>query len=281
MIIEFIKNKKTSKEFKRLYHGRGEKTFPFLTIDSVDEILFVQFYEKVDEKPFLDELKKYINHTRHKHIIVKRRYSNETFALIGEIPQNAYAIEKGIKFKLNFYNQNIGYFGDISPLRKYVESISNEKSVLNLFSYTCGFSMFAKTGGAKTVVNIDMNKSVLKIGMQNHQINNLSLKNISFLQHNVLKSNYKKQNYDIIIIDPPSFQKGGFIIEENYPKLIQKIAKYTNENSILIATLNSPKFDKEYLKNLVEDNSDFRFFNEIPPNEDYVNSTLKCLVFTY
>ena len=106
-----------TKEFKRLYHGRGEKRYKFLTIDSIDEVLFVQFYEKVDEKPILEFLKEYIKNTRHKHIIVKRRYSNETYAYVGEIPKRYFAIENNFKFILNFYNQNIGYFGDMKHTR--------------------------------------------------------------------------------------------------------------------------------------------------------------------
>jgi 23S rRNA (cytosine1962-C5)-methyltransferase len=269
----------TSNEFKRLYHGRGEKTYPFLTIDSIEDSILVEFYEEKDEKPFLEYLKKYIQNTHHKNIIVKRRYKNETFAFIGEIPEEIFAIEDGIKFKLNLFNQNIGYFGDISTLRKYIENISKDKTVLNLFAYTCGFSLFARRGGAEKIVNIDMNKSVLKTGLINHQINNLETKNISFLQHNALKSNYKKLSYDIIVIDPPSFQKGGFDISKDYEKLIKKVKKHAKENSYLIAALNSPKFDKTFLKETVEKNSSFRFYKEIKPNPDYINSTLKCMVF--
>ena len=52
--------------------------------------------------------------------------------------------------------------------REYLSKISKNKKVLNLFSYTCGFSMYARRGGAKEVINIDMNKSVLITGQKNH-----------------------------------------------------------------------------------------------------------------
>ena len=74
-----------TEEFKRLYHGRGEEKYKFLTIDSIDKVLFVQFFEEVEEKPILEFLKEYIKNTRHENIIVKRRYSNETFSVVGRV----------------------------------------------------------------------------------------------------------------------------------------------------------------------------------------------------
>jgi len=269
------------KEFKRLYHGRGEKTYKFLTIDSIDKVLLVQFYEEVDEKPFLEYLKKYIKNTNHNTIIVKRRYSNETFAFVGEIPSTYYAIENNFKFIINFYNQNIGYFGDMKHTREYVEKIAKDKKILNLFAYTCGFSLYARRGGAKEIINIDMNKSVLKTGMKNHQINNLDLKNIHFLQKNILKSFSKIKKfspYDIIIIDPPSFQTGSFDITKDYEKIIKRIKEFSHKETTLIACANSPKFSKEDLINLVE-KYDFKYKEEIIPPKEYTNSTLKSLIF--
>ena len=272
------------KEFKRLYHGRGEKRYKFLTIDSIDEVLFVQFYEEVDEKPFLEFLKEYIKNTRHKHIIVKRRYSNETFAYVGEVPYKYYTIENNLKFILNFYNQNIGYFGDMKHTREYIEKISKDKKILNLFAYTCGFSIYARRGGAKEVINVDMNKNVLKTGQKNHQINNLDLKNIRFLPLNILKSFSKIKKiapYDIIIIDPPSFQKGSFIANKDYIKIIQKLKDISHKNTTLIACVNSPKISKEDLINLVEKESNFKYKKEVKPPKEYKNSTLKSLIFNF
>ena len=271
------------KEFKRLYHGRGEKTYKFLTIDSIDKILLVQFYEKVNENPFLEYLKGYIQKTNHDTIIVKRRYSNETFAFVGEIPSSYYAIENDFKFIINFRNQNIGYFGDMKHTREYVEKIAKNKKVLNLFAYTCGFSLYARRGRAKEIINIDMNKSVLKTGMKNHQIYNLDLKNIHFLQKNILKSFSKIKQfapYDIIIIDPPSFQKGSFNINRDYEKIIKRLKEISHQNTAIIACANSPRFSKEELINLVE-KYEFKYKEEITPPKEYTNSTLKCLIFSH
>jgi len=273
----------TSQEFKRLYHGRGEKTYPFLTVDSIENSVLVEFYEKKDEKPFLEYLKKYIQNTHHKNIIVKRRYKNETLAFTGEIPKKIFAIENGIKFKLNLFNQNIGYFGDTKNVRSYVEKTSKNKKVLNLFAYTCGFSLFARRGGAEYIANVDMNKSVLATGMANHQINGLDIKNISFRPYNILKAfpKLKRQApYDIIIIDPPTHQKGSFIASKDYIKIIKKLPSLSHQSTILLACINDPKTTKKDFINFIEENTEFKAKEEITPPEEYKNSSLKSIVFT-
>jgi len=282
-LFEII-NQPTTEEFKRLYHGRGEKTYPFLTIDSINDTLFIQFYEEVDEKPFLEIFKKAPE--KYKNIIIKRRYlmdNGKLFALRGKIPDNAVAIENGIKFKLNFYNQNIGYFGDTRNARSYVEKISKGKKILNLFAYTCGFSLFARRGGAKYIANVDMNKSVLAIGLTNHQINGLDIKNISFWPYNILKAFAKMKKhapYDIIIIDPPTHQKGSFIASKDYIKIIKKLPLLSHENTTVLACINSPKFTKEELIKMIESNTSLKFQKQIPNPEEYTNSTLKSLIFS-
>ncbi|NPA81302.1 MAG: methyltransferase [Epsilonproteobacteria bacterium] len=282
-LIEKISSAKLNQEFKRLYHGRGEEEFRFLTIDSIDKILFVQFYEDSPyEKEILEKLKEFTLHSGHENIIVKRRFTKETFAIKGEIPKKAFAIENRMKFKLNFYNQNIGYFGDMREGRKYVERISENKNILNLFAYTCGFSLFAKRGGAKEIANVDMNKSALATGMANHQINDLSQKGISFWPYNILKAFpklKKKAPYDIIIIDPPTFQKGSFEAAKDYQKLIKNLSSVSHEKTTLIACVNSPFFEKERLIEIVERNSRFKFKERIENPSEYTNSSLKNLVF--
>jgi 23S rRNA (cytosine1962-C5)-methyltransferase len=278
-LFEII-NQPTTEEFKRLYHGRGEKTYSFLTIDSINDTLFIQFYENVDENPFLGIFKKAPE--KYKNVIIKRRYNNTLFALKGEIPTNAVAIENMIKFKLNFYNQNIGYFGDTKNVRSYVEKISQGKTVLNLFAYTCGFSLFARRGGAKFIANVDMNKSVLATGMANHQINGLDIKNISFWPYNILKAFpklKKKAPYDIIIIDPPTHQKGSFIASKDYIKIVKKLPLLSHDKTILIACVNDPKITQENFINLIETNTNFKFKEKILPPKEYTNSTLKSFVF--
>ena len=129
-----------------------------------------------------------------------------------------------------------------------------------------------------------MNKSILKTGQKNHSINNLDLKNIRFLPLNILKSFSKIKKiapYDIIIIDPPSFQKGSFIANKDYSKIIKKLKEISHKNTTLIACVNSPKITKEDLIEIVEKESNFKYKEEVKPPKEYKNSTLKSLIFHF
>jgi 23S rRNA (cytosine1962-C5)-methyltransferase len=171
--------------------------------------------------------------------------------------------------------------------RSYIESIAKDKKVLNLFSYTCGFSLFAKRGGAKNIINVDMSKSSLSIGMKNHSLNNLETKGISFLPYNILKSFNalkKKGPYDIIIIDPPTFQKGSFDASKDYKKIISKLSLLSSADATILACLNSPDLDDRFLITLFNENAPvFEFEKKIPNPIEYQSlneqKSLKTLVF--
>ncbi len=302
MDISIIENeiesnlKGLDKEFKRLFHGRGGvwQEWRFLTVDSIDNVLLVQFFYNIDEdlqnslKSFFKEL---IQHTRHDTIILKHRYvrGSKIEVLCGEVTGEEVAMENGMKFHLNLLaNQNIGYFGDMKNGRSFIESISKDKKVLNLFSYTCGFSLFARRGGAKEVVNVDMSKSALATGMKNHALNNLETKGIGFLPYNILKSFARlkrKGPFDIIIIDPPTFQKGSFEATKDYQKIIAKLPQLANDECMLLACLNSPDLDESFLIEQIKELApSFTFVKRLPNLDQYKSldkqSSLKNLVFS-
>jgi 23S rRNA (cytosine1962-C5)-methyltransferase len=242
----------------------------------------VQFFEDEKEE-IIEYLKEYIKTSRHNILLSKHRPSNILKAIVGEVPKDAVAIENGLKFRLNFYNQNIGYFGDTKNVRMYVESIAKGKKVLNLFSYTCGFSLYAKRGKANEIINMDMSKNAISIGMKNHSLNGFDMKNILFWPHNILKSFSKiKKNapYDVIIIDPPTYQT-NFIAKNDYLKIIKRLDSFSNPKTILIACLNSPEYDDKFLKDLVEKNSSFKCVEKIENPSEYKNGSLKSLVFSF
>jgi 23S rRNA (cytosine1962-C5)-methyltransferase len=276
LLEEISKNFAESLEFKRLFFGRGGafKGYEFINVDNIEDIIYAEIYKKDEKEEMVIKALKDFCKLHNKTLLIKKRYSNE---LIGEkIPR--YAIENGIKFILNFSKQNIGYFGDIKPAREYIKEISKDKNVLNLFSYTCGFSMYARLGGAKKIVNVDINKGILKTGLKNHQINSIPTNDISFLSYDVLSAFgrlKRKIKADIVIIDPPSMQS-SFSIFKHYEKIVNKLPLILNKNATIIATANHPEFSKEMLKELFKD---YKLKEEIPPAKEYKNSSLKCMVF--
>lgn len=292
-VIEKNLQNKTS-EFKRVFHGRGNfyEKFNFLTVDSIDKILFIVFFEEI-EKSLEDQLLALFNELYKKYnfevLILQRRYLNnaENEVLKGELKQENYLIENNLKYSINFHNKNIGFFGDMKNGREYILNNSKDKKVLNLFSYTCAFSVCAIKGGAKEVINVDMAKNALSIGRINHHLNNLDTKKVKFLPYNILKSwsRIKKYApYDIIVIDPPSFQKGSFAASKDYEKIIKRLEELTTKDSIILSALNAPELDTAFIENIfTEFATEFEFIQRIPNLENYPSNneekSLKNMIF--
>ncbi|OHE11329.1 MAG: SAM-dependent methyltransferase, partial [Sulfurimonas sp. RIFOXYC2_FULL_36_7] len=239
-------------EFKRLFHGRGGlyEEWKHLTIDSIDEILNVALYtQNVLENELIEMLKEFVSNSGHKTVVIQRRYikGSPSEVVIGDLKEDLYAVENSMKFKLNLLsNQNSLYFPDMKNGRTFVRENSKERRVLNLFSYTCSFSVAAKLGGALSVSNIDMSKSALSSGKANHHLNAVDPRGVSYLPYNILKSFSRiKQNgpYDLIIIDPPTLQRGSFEATKDYGKIIKKLQEIASDECIVLACLNSPELD--------------------------------------
>ena len=286
-----LNSKDLGAEFKRLFHGRGGlyDDFKYLTIDSIDTILSVALYDE-NEDGLIQLLKSFIKTSRHDTLVVQRRYEKDfpVEVIIGELSDEIFAHENDMKFRLNLLsNRNSGYFADMKNGREFVRENSKDKNVLNLFSYTCAFSVAALCGGAKSVSNIDMSKASLSIGRSNHHMNGLDTKGVSFLPYNILKSFSrikKKGPYDLIIIDPPSFQRGSFEATKDYRKIIAKLPDIASEDCILLACLNSPELDSSFLKELIcELAPEFEFTSRLANLQEFQSldeeRSLKNLVF--
>jgi len=290
-ILETSSN--TTEEFKRLFHGRGGlyEGWRHLTIDSIDKILSVALYfEESTEEELIEMLKEFVKDSHYTTLVVQKRYLKgaPSEVLIGEVPEDLYVVENGIKIKLNLLsNRNSGYFADMKNGRNFVRENAKDKRVLNLFSYTCAFSLAAKMGGAYEVINVDMSKGALKTGMQNHALNKIDPRGVSFLPYNILKSFSslkRKGPYDMIIIDPPSFQKGSFEATKDYEKIIKKLPQIASEECILLSCLNSPELESSFIIELIKEWApSFEFIQRVPNLEEFRSQdeerSLKNLVF--
>jgi len=282
-------------EFKRVFHGRGGlyEGWRHLTVDSINNILSVALYFKEEnEDELIEMLKEFISTCQnYDTLVVQRRYikTAPSEVLIGEVEQDLCVVENGMKLKLNLLNnKNNYYFADMKNGREFVRQNAKDKNVLNLFSYTCAFSVAAKFGGAKSVVNVDMSKGALKVGMANHSLNNLDPRGVSFLPYNILKSFSsikKKGPYDLIIIDPPTFQRGSFEATKDYEKIIKKLPQLASEEATLLACLNSPELESEFIINLIKQFAPSFIFEKRLKNLNEFASvdedrSLKNLIFT-
>lgn len=281
-------------EFKRIFHGRGNfyEAFNYLTVDSIDDIFYVCFFEEVSkdlESDLLKMLFEIYELNSFKTFIFQRRYllNAPCEVLKGELKENNYAIENDIKYNISFINKNIGIFPDMKIGREFIQNISKDKSVLNLFSYTCAFSLSALKGDAKKVVNVDMSKGALTQGRANHHLNNFNTKKVEFMPYNILKSwnRIKKSGpYDIIIIDPPSFQKGSFEASKDYEKIIKKLSQLAKDDCTVLSCLNAPELDVDFIKGIFEKNApEFKFVKRLNNLSTFPclneEKTLKNLIF--
>jgi 23S rRNA (cytosine1962-C5)-methyltransferase len=161
-------------------------------------------------------------------------------------------LEYGIKFKVNLRDYlDTGLFLDHRETRKYVASIAREKRVLNLFAYTCSFSVHAAAGGAAFTKSVDMSNTYTAWGRDNFILNSLSLKNNEIVRADCLlflddeiRSGIK---YDLIIIDPPTISRSKkmsqlFDIQVDYIPLLSKALKLLSKDGIIFFSTNSRKF---------------------------------------
>jgi 23S rRNA (cytosine1962-C5)-methyltransferase len=118
------------------------------------------------------------------------------------------ATENHMKFKVNWVTgQKTGFFLDQRENRALLKHYSHNKSVLNTFSYSGGFSVAALMGGANLVKSVDISQIAVDLSTENVALNQLSDKHLA-IQADVMK--YLRdidETYDIVVLDPPAFAK--------------------------------------------------------------------------
>ncbi|HEX6846094.1 MAG TPA: class I SAM-dependent methyltransferase [Chitinophagaceae bacterium] len=117
--------------------------------------------------------------------------------------------ENELKFIVNLSDYlDTGLFLDHRVTREKVKAEAKDKKVLNLFSYTGSFSVYAADGGADEVVTVDLSKTYLDWAKRNMQLNDFTDQaKYEFIQADVLQylTTIRENDFDLIILDPPTF----------------------------------------------------------------------------
>ncbi|KAE8178757.1 class I SAM-dependent methyltransferase [Photobacterium carnosum] len=250
-------------EVRRLFHGRGRCWLGLeqITVDWLQGQVLVSLFKEPDADfmQVLTDLLITLTETdawqasgaRSLLLQHRDRQGSPMDVLWGQSSDYQDVIESGLTYKLDLgRNQNNGLFLDMRYGRDWVSEHAAGKRVLNLFAYTCGFSVAAIAGGADYVVNLDMAKAALSRGRDNHHLNNHDLKKVSFLGHELFKSWGKVRKmgpYDLIIIDPPSFQKGSFALTKDYQKILRRLPELLTEEGVVLACVNDPTLTSQFL----------------------------------
>lgn len=289
-------------EVRRLFHGRGQtiKGLEQITVDWLQGQLLIALF-KPQEPEFVQTLEKGLlalasSHvwlqTKGRAMLIQERYEElaPTRVLWGEENTCPVVVENALKYQLELKkNQNVGLFLDMRYGRRWVQEHSQGKSVLNLFAYTCGFSVAAIEGGAVNVVNLDLAKASLSRGRDNHRLNGHDLSKVKFLGHDLFKTWGKLKKlgpYDLIVIDPPSFQKGSFALTTDYQKILRRLPDLLTADGEVLACVNSPAVSSDFLINGMADAvPELRFIERLenPPEfaEIDVEKGLKVMLFGY
>lgn len=137
--------------------------------------------------------------------------------------------ENGLKFIVNLSDYlDTGLFLDHRLTREKVKAEARDKKVLNLFSYTGSFSVYAAAGGADEVVTVDLSKTYLDWARKNMQVNGFTdAAKYKFVRTDVLKylETVERNYFDLVILDPPTFSNSKRMddildIQRDHSKLI-------------------------------------------------------------
>lgn len=264
-----------SAEAVRLFHGRGG-CFPGLqwcVIDAFAPTILITLFSSPAEGVLAQiegDISRFLPSKMFDRLAIQHRYlpgAPYTWPA-GESLLSSFAYRRGTRFHLRYDRQNVGFFLDMEPGRRWLEQRACDARILNLFSYTCAFSVVAQVAGACKVVNVDMSKSALTLGRDNHRINDLATDTIQFMPLDILKSwsRIKKPGpYDVVIIDPPTFQKGSFVAERDYIKIVRRLPDLVVAGGEVLACLNAPELDEQFLLDLFREHArDFRLVQRLP-----------------
>lgn len=177
-----------------------------------------------------------------------------TRLMAGDVPEPHVVSEQGALYRVHLLRgQNHGLFLDMARGREWMRRHASGQKVLNLFAYTCSFSVVALQAGAAEVVNLDMSAGALAIGQQNHRLNALDT-GARFLAHDLFKTWGKLRQhgpYDVVIVDPPSHQKGSFVATKDYARVVRRLPELLSPHGQALLCLNAPELSSQFLLELV------------------------------
>lgn len=286
LLLEQVKNRleENSPDSRRLFHGRGRcfEGLEQVCVDSFSPALLVTFFEEYEgESELCEQLWQMAEPRGYLGVAVQRRYLQGAPVEwpCGQPVAAPVARRGDLRFPLTFERQNVGFFLDIEPGRRWLEAqvrarAGEEKlKLLNLFAFTCAFSAVARAAGELEVVNVDVNRGVLNRGRENHEFNRLPIKGIKFLKFDVIRefNRFDRRGpFQLAVVDPPTRQKGRFDVNENYAKLLELLPGCLADEADLLMVMNSPGHSEAYFRELIEkSDSRFEVVERLPQNPDF------------
>ncbi len=284
-----------AEQARRLFHGRGQgyPGWEHLSIDWLPPVVLITLYKEEPRDGLMvlaEQLMARLADCRSVQVQFRCRPRAPTERLLGVAVEQLTVEVAGLTFQLQLgRRQNCGLFLDMSNGWQWLRERAEGKRVLNLFSYTCAFSVAAMAGGAESVVNVDISRAALSRGRDNHRLNGQDTRKVTFQGVDIFKSfsRLKKYGpYDLLVCDPPLFQKGSIDLKRDYKKIIRRIPELMRPGGLMMLCLNAPELDESFLHETVAQACPAcRYLEQISPPEVYVEAQLgkglKVLIFIY
>ena len=182
---------------------------------------------------------------------------DRTCSVYGEQPPETIEItENHLHFKVDIIKgQKTGFFLDQRPNREIVEQFSSQAEVLNCFSYTGAFSVYAARGGATRVVSVDSSETASEIARYNLQRNSFSTERHPVFRDDVFSYLRKTDElFDVIILDPPAFagsKKDIAKAARGYKDINLYAARHLREGALLVTFSCSNYIDETLFQKIV------------------------------
>ena len=248
----------------RLVHGEGDY-LPGLVIDCYGETAVMQAHsvgmhvcrEEIC-RALIEVMGERIKHVYYKSettLPFKAELGQENGFMYGET-DNDIAIENGLKFHVDWLRgQKTGFFVDQRENRNLLEHYAKGKSVLNMFCYTGGFSVYAMRGQAKLVHSVDSSAKAVELTNRNIALNFPDdLRHEAFCEDAFKYLDNNDNKYDLIILDPPAFAKHRAALRnalKGYTRLNVKGLQRIKHGGILFTFSCSQVVSKEHFRNAV------------------------------
>lgn len=248
----------------RLVHGEGD-LLPGLVIDVYGKTAVMQAHSvgmhvsreqiAVALKQVMGERLDSIYYKSETTLPIKAAIDGGNGFLLGESHTDV-AVENGLRFHIDWLKgQKTGFFVDQRENRSLLERYSHGRSVLNMFCYTGGFSVYALRGGAKLVHSVDSSSKAVELVRANVELNfPAEPRHEAFAEDAFRFLDDMTVPYDLVVLDPPAFAKHRDAVKNalrGYTKLNARAMEKIAPGGILFTFSCSQTVSKEQFRTAV------------------------------
>lgn len=255
--VSFLRDSRTN--CFRVFNGEGDG-IGGLTIDYYDAHFLVSYYSQGIYHFREDVRQAILKVAECRSIVEKRRFGDDQDGVVvyGESPESFVCYENKIPVGVDLIHGGMtGIFLDQREVRHFIRTeLGKIKRMLNLFSYSALFSLFAIKGGVPYTCSVDLAPRSHELAAENFERNGISAKAHSLVCSDVfdfLKETQEK--FDLVVVDPPSFSTSSgkaFSTSSHYGDLIEAVKNVSTQDATIILSTNNATISREKFRGIAE-----------------------------